>query len=263
MARIDDRGRHPKGRRHELILSQLDAAPTLRVSEIAAELGVSTETIRRDLDELTGRGLINRTYGGAVRPMATEPALSQRHQLMIREREAIAAAVSQLVAANEVIAIGAGATTLHVARKIAADHRDITVVTHSFGVATVLASNPTIAVLLCPGRYNGREGCVTGVETVDYLARFNINRAIVGATGLTAEGPNEVDAEAGAVYRAMIERASESVVAADHTKFNQPALSIYARWDDITTLATDLSLPPALRRALDRSDVNVLLPKQR
>jgi DeoR/GlpR family transcriptional regulator of sugar metabolism len=61
----------------------------------------------------------------------------------------------------------------------------------------------------------------------------------------------------------MIERASESVVAADHTKFNQPALSIYARWTDITTLATDLSPPPALRRALDRSDINVLLPKRR
>src|SRR5215204_3000340 len=112
MAKLDDLDRHPKGKRHELILSQLDATPIVRVSKIAAELGVSTETIRRDFDELTGRGLINRTYGGAVRPMATEPSLSQRHQLMIREREAMAAAVSRMIAVNEVIAIGAGATTL-------------------------------------------------------------------------------------------------------------------------------------------------------
>ncbi|MGE3148515.1 MAG: DeoR/GlpR family DNA-binding transcription regulator [Pseudorhodoplanes sp.] len=260
---VEDRGRHSKGERHELILSQLNAAPTLRVSEIAAELGVSTETIRRDLDELTDRGLINRTYGGAVRPMGAEPALSQRHQLMIREREAIAAAVSTLISANEVIAIGAGATTLHVARKIAASHRDITVITHSFGVATVLAINPTIAVLLCPGRYNGREGCVAGIEAADYLSRFNVNRAIVGATGITADGPNEVDPDAAAVYRAMIERASEAVVVADHGKFGVPALSVYARWSSIATLATDAAPPPPLARVLKSAGVGILLAKPR
>ena len=73
--------------RHQHIISQLAAAPTLRASELAAVLGVSGETIRRDLMELQEQKLINRTYGGASRPFALEPTLTDRKAIMIAERE--------------------------------------------------------------------------------------------------------------------------------------------------------------------------------
>src|ERR1700738_1304219 len=87
--------------RHQHIISQLTAAPTLRASELAAVLGVSGETIRRDLMELQHQKLINRTYGGASRPFAREPSLVDRKRLMIAEREAIAAVIADIVQPNE------------------------------------------------------------------------------------------------------------------------------------------------------------------
>lgn len=258
-----ERGRLTKKARHERIVRELMASSTLRVSELAAELGVSTETIRRDLFELSEKGLINRTYGGAVRPLGTEPAVSERHQLMVAEREAIAIATVRFIKPNEVVAIGAGATTTHVARRMAAECRDITVITHSFSVATVLAANPTITVLMCPGRYNGREGMMVGAETIEFLQSYNANWAILGASGITAEGLCEAEAAAASVYKAMMHRAVETIVVADHTKFAQQALAIWARWHDIKRLVTDEAPAYAIARALERARVEVIVARRR
>ena len=100
-----------KSDRQARIVAELRTTPTLRVNELAALLGVSTETVRRDLAELDERGLINRTYGGAMRPVSFEPALAEREKLMVAERERIAAAAVKLVEPNDILMIGGGATT--------------------------------------------------------------------------------------------------------------------------------------------------------
>ncbi len=255
--------RRSKATRHARILAEMRASPTLRVSELAAELAVSTETIRRDLLELGERGLINRTYGGAVRPLGTEPSVAERHRMMVEEREAIAAAAVKVLRPNEVVAIGAGATTTHVARRMAAECRDITVITHSFSVATVLAPNPTISVLMCPGRYDGREGMIVGAETIEFLQSYNANWAILGATGITAEGFSDASAAAASVYKAMMHRAVQTMVVADHGKFDQKALAIWGRWQDVGRLITDTAPPEALARALHRARVEAIIAPKR
>ncbi len=244
-------------------MAELRAAPTLRVLELANDLGVSTETIRRDLDELETRGLINRTYGGAVRPFGPEPAIRERHQMMTAEREAMAVEAVRFVNHSDVLLIGGGATTVHVARRLAAEKRDLTIITHSFGVATVLAPNPTFTILICPGRYNGREGCMFGSQTIEYVNSFYANHAILGATGLTIDGPNDADADSGAVYRTMITRAAETMVVADHTKFDRPALSIYGRWAEIRRLISDEAPAGALGRALERGQVDIVTSRRK
>jgi DeoR/GlpR family transcriptional regulator of sugar metabolism len=257
------RVRLSKAARQERIVAELRATPTLRVSELAEDLSVSTETIRRDLDELEARGLINRTYGGAVRGFEPEPAIAERHRLMVAERESIAATTARHVAHADALLIGGGATTTHVARRLAAERKDLVVITHSFGVATVLAANPTITVIMCPGRYNGREGCVFGAETLDYLRGFHANHAILGATGLTVDGPNDADVDAAAVYHAMVDRAAEVTIVADHTKFDRTALSIYAGWSQISRLVTDAPPEGPLARALDRARVTIDIANRR
>ncbi len=144
LPRRQEGDRFSKVGRHQHIISQLTAAPTLRASELAAALGVSGETIRRDLMELQEHGLINRTYGGASRPFALEPSLTDRRAIMIAEREAIASVVADLVLPNEVLMLGAGATTFHVARRLAARVQDITVITHDFAIAAALGTNSSI-----------------------------------------------------------------------------------------------------------------------
>jgi DeoR/GlpR family transcriptional regulator of sugar metabolism len=244
----DTRPRKPEGdrlsklARHRHIISQLTAAPTLRASELAAVLGVSGETIRRDLMELQEQKLINRTYGGASRPFALEPTLT--------EREGIADVIADLIQPNEVLMLGAGATTFHVARRLASRAHDITVITHDFAIAAALAVNSSIRVLCCPGRYHPTEGYVFGTQTIASINGYEANRAIVSATGISARGINDADDEAGAIYGAMVKRAAEAIIVADHTKFDQRALTVFAHWTDIDRLVTDRQPEGAMVAAL-------------
>jgi DeoR/GlpR family transcriptional regulator of sugar metabolism len=86
------RVRRAKSDRQSRILAELSRAPSLRVAEFAEHFQVSTEMIRRDLDELTKQGLLNRTYGGAVRSLSSEPSVSERLRQFIAELERIARA---------------------------------------------------------------------------------------------------------------------------------------------------------------------------
>jgi DeoR/GlpR family transcriptional regulator of sugar metabolism len=247
-----------KKQRQERILAELRASTTIRISELAAELGVSSETIRRDLKEMGEGGLIDRTYGGAVaRPFGFEPTWNERFNAMTEERERIAALASHLIQPGEVLVIDAGSTTLHFARRLAAELRDLTVVTNSFAVAMALAHNPRIAVISCPGHYDAHEGSVTGPDTIAFLNRFNANRAVIGASGVTAEGPNEVNSGAAAVKRAMLLRAEERMLLADHSKFGMPHLEVVCPLTEIHRLVTDRTPARELAAALRRANVEV------
>jgi DeoR/GlpR family transcriptional regulator of sugar metabolism len=242
-----------KSDRQARIVAELRATPSLRVNELAGLLDVSTETVRRDLAELDERGLINRTYGGAMRPISFEPGLAEREVLMVPERERIAAAGVKLVEPSDILMIGGGATTLHFARRLAAELNHLTVITHAFSIAMALATNPLHKVLMLPGQYDGREGLIHGPDTIDALQRFRANKAFLGASGLTAEGPSDAGMGPALIYGAMMRRASETIILADHTKFDRPSLSVYGPWSPQTTLVTDTDPRGDLAAALSSS----------
>lgn len=241
-----------KSDRQAKIVAELHTMPTLRVHELAALLAVSTETVRRDLAELDERGLINRTYGGATRPISFEPALAEREKLMVEERERIAAAAVALVEANDILMIGGGATTTIFARRLAAARDHLTVITHAFPVAVALAANPLHKVLMLPGQYDGREGLIHGPDTIEALQRYRAGKAFLGASGLTEEGPSDAGAGPGLIYGAMMKRATETVVLADHSKFGKPSLSVYGPWSSRVLLVSDREPSGELRAAIIR-----------
>jgi DeoR/GlpR family transcriptional regulator of sugar metabolism len=131
-----------KSIRQSRILAELGNTPSLRIADLALKLAVTTETIRRDLDAMTRQGLLNRTYGGAIRPTNSEPPVHERDALFIAERERIADAVMPLIQSAKVVIISSGATAVHVARRLAAEMKELTVIAHSFGVVQALALNP-------------------------------------------------------------------------------------------------------------------------
>lgn len=225
--------------RQSRIVAELRAAPALRVNELSLRLNVSPETVRRDLAELGRLGQLSRTYGGAMRPMPFEPALAERESLMIVEREKIATAAVGLIEANDILMIGGGATTLHFARRVAVECNHLTIITHAFSIAMALATNPSHKILVLPGQYDGREGVIYGPDTIDALQRFHASKAILGASGLTAEGPNDAGLGPGMIYGAMMRRAAQTIIVADHTKFNRASLSVFGKWSTQTSLISD------------------------
>jgi DeoR/GlpR family transcriptional regulator of sugar metabolism len=248
-----------KSDRQTRIIAELRTTPALRVHELAAHLNVSKETVRRDLAEMDERGLINRTYGGAMRPVASEPALAEREKLMVEERERIAAAAVKLVEPNDILMIGGGATTTFFARRLAVELNHLTIITHAFSIAVALASNPFHKVLILPGQYDSREGLIHGPETIEALQRYRASKAFLGASGLTTEGPSDAGAGVAPIYGAMLRRSSETFILADHMKFDRPSLSVYGAWSDAVTLVTDRDLPEALSKCANENGVRVVL----
>jgi len=155
------------------------------------------------------------------------------------------------------LAVDAGSTTLHFARRLAAELRDLTVVTNSFAVAMALSANRSIRVIVCPGHYDAHEGSVNGPDTISFFGRFNFNRAFIGASGITIEGPNEVDSGAAAVKRAMLLRAEERILLIDHSKFGEPHLEVICPLGDIHRIVSDRAPRHELADALHHANVEI------
>jgi DeoR/GlpR family transcriptional regulator of sugar metabolism len=173
-----------KTRRQDLLLSVLEKNASIRVNELADQLDVSTETVRRDLSELDRTGQIKRTYGGAVRTKSFEPALEERLTQHIAAREKIAHMAVEYVGNSNSLFIGGGATTLLFARALRQTRRQLTVLTPSFSIAMELSTNPTIEVMSLPGIVEPEEGVVSGGETLESIAKFRTKLAVVGASGV-------------------------------------------------------------------------------
>ena len=137
----------------------------------------------------------------------------------------------------------------------------MTVITTSFGVASSLATNPTIRVIVCPGQFDPGDGGVGGPDTLEYLRRFNVTRAIIGASRLDADGPSDVNSTSAWIKRVMIERAEQVILVADHSKFEQRALENVCSLDCLDYLVTDASPSPGLGRALAERNVEVKVGK--
>ena len=248
-----------KSERHSLIIDDLGRKPALRVNEMARRYQVSSETIRRDLSELTKRGLISRTYGGAVRIITNEPVLSEREHVHVAERQRIAEQAASLVERDDVLMIGGGTTTRLFAQSLAHRKEPMTIVTPSFSVAIALEACVNVTIHMLPGAFNSGERMVQGADTVSALLQLHAHKAFLGASGLTDEGPSDAAIPVGQIYRAMAERSTHTFVLADSSKFEKTALMRYAAWGASNSLITDAEPSTGLRTALERADSDLIL----
>jgi len=247
-----------KRERQERIIAALRVNSTVRVAALAETFGVATETVRRDLDDLSRRGLVDRAYGGAAaRPMAREPAFVERERALRDERGRIGALAATLVVPGEVVMIDAGSTTTCFAHALAAADIELAVLTNSYSVATALAPASRARVVLCPGDYEPREAGVYGPEAIAFLERFHANTAFIGGGGVTAEGVTDADSRASWVKRMMLRRAERGLLLADHSKFGTALLEVVCPLAALDDLVTDAAPPADLGEALADAGVAV------
>ena len=249
--------------RHDQILTALDIDPSILVNKLAGELGVSTETVRRDLSELDETGRIKRTYGGAVLTKTFEPALVERSKLHIEARKVIAQlALKRMGEANSLF-IGAGATLLHFACALRHIDRKITVLTPAFSIATELARNPKIEVIFLPGFIEPREGMVVGGETIKFIAKFRTPLAVVGASGVDNRGISDALPNAAQVYAAMVNNADKTLVLADSSKFGNRLLQETMPLNQNVCLITEVRPEPLTEQAIRNSGAELLYPSKK
>lgn len=244
-----------KDERQERILEQFRASPSVRLASLAERFAVTKETIRRDIDDLAARGLLARTYGGAVAsPMNAEPGLRERELVNPDGRRRMARTAVELLAGCAIVMIDAGSTAAHVCEALAAvvprtGRARLTAITNSLRNAALLGANPAIRVMIAPGDFDPRENAAFGRHTVDFLARFRADAAVTSAGGIADGYAADANSEAVAVKRAMMAQASARLLIAERAKFGVPQFERIAALAAFTDLVTDLADPAGLEAA--------------
>jgi DeoR/GlpR family transcriptional regulator of sugar metabolism len=251
--------------RQEEIARMVADAGRVRVADLAALFGVSPVTIRKDLLVLEGEARLVRTHGGAIAPRGAsrpEPAFEVRERLQRDEKTRIGAAAAGLVHDGESIVFDASTTALYVARQLRerTDWHQLTVVTNSIRIALELAGHPGITVLMLGGRVRSEALSVVGPLGDGVFRRVNVQKAFVGAVGLTMEsGLSDAMEEEAQIKRSMVAAARETYALVDHTKWGRTASATFCRLERITAILTDPRAPAAMVEALRDAGVVVTL----
>ena len=238
---------------------ELKLRPHVRISELSRRFYVSTETVRRDFDALADEGLIARAHGGASAPAQGHyPSLDERANDRIDERERIGRHAAQLVGEGETVMIDSGSTTIQMARALAYLGTPCTVITNSIPVAMTLGHG-TAQVLLCPGEYLAAESAVIGTETLEFLARFNVDRCMIGSSGFSAEGPSETVRGFAAVKRVMMQRARIRHLLIGSEKFGRKGLAHVVDLSSLHSIVADARPKGDLSSALAAAKVEIIV----
>ena len=245
--------------RLSLILERLSQTGSVGVSGVAAELGVSTASVRRDLQLLEEQHLLSRTHGGAVANATVyELPLRYRSGSHKDEKRRIAGVAAERVD-DTVATVGmtGGTTTTEVARRLA-DRLGLTVVTNALNIASDLALHPDIKLIVTGGTARSESYELVGPLAESTLADLNLDIVVVGVDGISVAGGlttyHEVEA---ATNRTMIGRARRVVVVADGSKVGKLALARICDIEQVHELITDASADDAELARLEAAGVTV------
>ena len=230
------------------------------VEALAEHFGVTLQTVRRDVRLLADAGLVARFHGGVRVPESTTRNIAYRTRQQLGEaaKLAIARTVARAVPNGSSLFINIGTTTEAIARELLT-HQGLRIVTNNLNVAATLSDNPDCEVIVAGGVLRARDRGIVGEATVDFIRQFKVDIGLIGISGIEADGSlRDFDYHEVKVSRAIIEQSREVWLAADHSKFNRPAMIEVARLDQIDTLYTERSPPAPFAAMLAEAGVNVV-----
>lgn len=229
---------------------------SVTVEELAEKLGVTLQTVRRDVQRLAEAGMLARFHGGVRVPSSTVENIAhqQRVSLHADAKAAIARAVANEVPSNCSLFINIGTTTEAIARALLR-HTGLRVITNNLNVAAILSSNPQCEVIVVGGVVRTRDRGIIGEAAVDFIRQFKVDIGLIGISGIEADGSlRDFDYREVKVAQTIIEHSRQVWLAADHSKFNRPAMVELAKLSQIDRLFTDRIPPepfPALMGDID------------
>jgi DeoR/GlpR family transcriptional regulator of sugar metabolism len=225
-------------RRNE-ILSRLGRDGKVVASELVEALGVSEDTVRRDLRELAAGGLVQRVHGGALPPAPAIPSFAQRLHVATEAKAHLAEAALPLLEGASVIVLDGGTTSLELARRLPAG-RACTVLTNSPPVAAALADHPSAEVVLIGGRLLKEPQVAVGPEAIAALRAVHADACVLGICSLHPDiGVTTVDHDEAHVKRAMVHSAAEVIALATADKLRTASPWVVSPVSEVTHLVTD------------------------
>jgi DeoR family glycerol-3-phosphate regulon repressor len=233
------------------LLAAVRTQGSMTVEALAEQFGVTLQTVRRDVKLLSDEGLLARFHGGVRVPSSTTENIAYRQRQRLNEpaKQRIARAVAKAVPENCSLIINIGTTTEAIARELLR-HKGLRVITNNLNVAAILSDNPDCEIIVAGGVVRSRDRGIVGEATVDFIQQFKVDIGLIGISGIEADGTlRDFDYREVKVARAIIGHSREVWLAADHSKFNRPAMVELAQLSQVDMLYTDAP-PPAPFHAL-------------
>lgn len=245
------------GERQQTILRLLREHGRVMSAQLAIELQVSEDSIRRDLRELAAQGLCRKVHGGALPATPTFPALAERHEKDHERKRALGRIAAAQVLPGELVFLDAGSTNTAIATCLP-EHQGIRVVTNAPDIALALMSRPGIEVTLIGGRMDPRIGATVGAQALDAIRALRVDVCFVGTCAADAEaGIWAVDGEEATLKRALIAASSRCVVVATNDKLGAQASHRIGDVDQIDLLVVEADAPAGQVAAFERRGVSL------
>lgn len=250
----------PANQRESEILTLLAESGSGRIGDLAHQLHVTEETIRRAVKRLAATGAVTKVHGGVhLNNWATEPSFAQRLVLNPLAKRRIAACLAAMIPNGASLFLDVGSTTAYVAQALQ-QHGDLLVVTNSLAVAQSLVSRNGNRVFMAGGELRSHDGGAFGAEALAFVRQFQVRYAVLSAAAVDARAGFMLhDLREAEFSRAIIARADQAIIAADASKFGGSAPIQLADPSAIHRLVTDAAPPAAIAALLAAAEVEVVL----
>lgn len=229
--------------RKQHILNVLRRDGQVIAKALSQELGLSEDTIRRDLRELAQEGLLQRVHGGALPASPAVANFARREEILVDEKVAIGRAAAQLIRDGQVVMLDGGTTAAQVARHLS-PNLQATIVTHSASIALELFDHPSVEVILIGGRLFKHSIVSVGAAAIEAISHIRADLFFMGVTGIHPEaGLSTGDLEEAYVKRALCRQAAETFVLASQEKLGAASQYVITSLSDVTGLIVEQDVP--------------------
>jgi DeoR family transcriptional regulator, glycerol-3-phosphate regulon repressor len=248
---------NPNPRQTQLV-ALVSGLGSASVETLAEHFGVTLQTVRRDIKQLSNAGLLARFHGGARGLGSTTENIAYRQRQKLNEaaKQRIARAVAAAVPNHCSLIINIGTTTEAVARALL-QHRGLRVITNNLNVAAILSDNANCEVIVAGGVVRNRDRGIVGEATVDFISQFKVDIGLIGISAIEGDGSlRDFDYREVKVAQAIAQHSREVWLAADQSKFNRSAMVEFGRLAQLDRLFTDAVPPPPFPTLLTEAGVN-------
>ena len=227
--------------RRDLLLDRLHRDGRIIAKDLAAELGLSEDSVRRDLRDLAAAGLCQRVYGGALPASPAVLDYSARQGIATDSKLRVATRAAAMIQPGSTVILDGGTTALAVAQALPLDLKAL-MVTHSPTVASALATHPSIDIYLIGGRVFKHSVVASGAAAVEAAGAVNADLFFLGVTGVHPRtGLTTGDADEAAMKRALSRRAADTYVLASTEKIGAASPFAVLPLDAVAGIITDAS----------------------
>ncbi|MEI8145171.1 MAG: DeoR/GlpR family DNA-binding transcription regulator [Alphaproteobacteria bacterium] len=246
-------------KRHDRIIDAITTTGSVSVADLADDLNVSRETIRRDLKMLASRGQLDIVHGGATRRLAQEPALSKRMTENADGKSQIGRTAASLVEDGMVVLLDSGTTAQAVAEALVG-HLDLTIITNALSSAVILSRVKGFKVVMLGGEVDPIDEGTVGIDTMDMLRNYRVDIAFVACGGVSEDGqPTDYTRLWAEQRRRMVAAAKKTFFIADAEKFGRETPIRIDAMDGAAGIIVDDMPSPTLAAQIQARGLEVVI----